>query len=102
MHFTVDLCCHEVPIKERFANNMEEAGPQALEMPENISESGMMMGAMVMAKPSLAGGLPGAMAPPEGMTAPVSFTLRPPGGTTSSSYQQGPSLGSRADIRLEV
>ena len=28
-----------------------------------------MMGAMVMAKPSLAGGLPGAMAPPEGMTA---------------------------------
>ena len=24
MHFTVDLCCHEVPIKERFANNMEE------------------------------------------------------------------------------
>ena len=29
----------------------------------------MMMGAMVMAKPSLAGGLPGAMAPPEGMTA---------------------------------
>ena len=38
----------------------------------------------------------------EGMTAPVSFTLRPPGGTTSSSFQQGPSLGSRADIRLEV
>ena len=29
----------------------------------------MMMGAMIMAKPSLAGGLPGAMAPPEGMTA---------------------------------
>jgi hypothetical protein len=29
----------------------------------------MMMGAMVMAKPSLAGGLPGAMAPPDGMTA---------------------------------
>ena len=27
------------------------------------------MGAMIMAKPSLAGGLPGAMAPPEGMTA---------------------------------
>ena len=38
-------------------------------MPENVSESGMMMGAMVMAKPSLAGGLPGAMAPPDGMTA---------------------------------
>ena len=56
-------------MKDSFANNMEEAGPQALEMPENISESGMMMGAMVMAKPSLAGGLPGAMAPPEGMTA---------------------------------
>jgi hypothetical protein len=38
-------------------------------MPENISEAGMMMGAMVMAKPSLAGGLPGAMAPPDTMTA---------------------------------
>ena len=38
-------------------------------MPEDISETGMMVGAMVMAKPSLAGGLPGAMAPPEGMTA---------------------------------
>ena len=50
-----------------FANNM--TGPEAIEMPENISETGMMMGAMVMAKPSLAGGLPGAMAPPEGMTA---------------------------------
>ena len=56
-------------MKGSFANSMAEAGPQALEMPENISESGMMMGAMVMAKPSLAGGLPGAMAPPEGMTA---------------------------------
>ena len=56
-------------MKDSFANNMGEAGPKALEMPENISESGMMMGAMVMAKPSLAGGLPGAMAPPEGMTA---------------------------------
>ena len=56
-------------MKGSFANNMAEAGPQALDMPENISESGMMMGAMVMAKPSLAGGLPGAMAPPKGMTA---------------------------------
>ena len=56
-------------IKDSFANGMSEKGPQAIEMPENISESGMMMGAMVMAKPSLAGGLPGAMAPPEGMTA---------------------------------
>ena len=54
-------------MKDSFANNM--TAPEALEMPENISESGMMMGAMVMAKPSLAGGLPGAMAPPEGMTA---------------------------------
>ena len=52
-----------------FAAEMGETGPEALEMPENVSESGMMMGAMVMAKPSLAGGLPGAMAPPEGMTA---------------------------------
>ena len=54
-------------MKDSFANNM--ASPEALEMPENISETGMMMGAMIMAKPALAGGLPGAMAPPEGMTA---------------------------------
>ena len=54
-------------MESSFANNM--SAPEALEMPENISETGMMMGAMVMAKPSLAGGLPGAMAPPEGMTA---------------------------------
>ena len=53
-------------MKDSFANNM--AAPEALTMPENISETGMMMGAMVMAKPSLAGGLPGAMAPPKGMT----------------------------------
>ena len=56
-------------MKDSFAAKMGETGPQALEMPDNISESGMMMGAMIMAKPSLAGGLPGAMAPPEGMTA---------------------------------
>ena len=56
-------------MKGSFAAGMAESGPAALEMPENISETGMMMGAMVMAKPSLAGGLPGAMAPPEGMTA---------------------------------
>ena len=56
-------------MKGSFAGKMAEGGPEALEMPENISESGMMMGAMVMAKPSLAGGLPGAMAPPKGMTA---------------------------------
>ena len=49
-------------MKDSFANNMSEA-PEAIEMPENVSESGMMMGAMIMAKPSLAGGLPGAMAP---------------------------------------
>ena len=54
-------------MENSIANNM--AAPEALEMPENVSETGMMMGAMVMAKPSLAGGLPGAMAPPEGMTA---------------------------------
>ena len=54
-------------MKDSFANNM--ASPEAIEMPENISETGMMMGAMIMAKPALAGGLPGAMAPPEGMTA---------------------------------
>ncbi len=56
-------------MKGSFVEKMGEAGPKAIEMPEDISESGMMMGAMVMAKPSLAGGLPGAMAPPEGMTA---------------------------------
>ncbi len=56
-------------MKDSVAGKIEEAGPKALEMPEDISESGMMMGAMIMAKPSLAGGLPGAMAPPEGMTA---------------------------------
>jgi hypothetical protein len=54
-------------MEDSFANNM--SAPEALEMPESISETGMMMGAMVMAKPSLAGGLPGAMAPPDGMTA---------------------------------
>ena len=62
-------------MKDSFANNM--AAPEALEMPENISETGMMMGAMVMAKPSLAGGLPGAMAPPDGMTALGMGTLDP-------------------------
>jgi hypothetical protein len=48
---------------------MVEAGPTALEMPENISDSGMMMGAMVMSKSMMAGGLPGTMAPPKEMTA---------------------------------
>ncbi len=56
-------------LKGSHAEKMAEAAPEAIDMPEDISESGMMMGAMVMAKPSLAGGLPGAMAPPEGMTA---------------------------------
>ena len=55
-------------MKNSFVSKMNETGPEAIEMPENVTESGMMMGAMVMAKPSLAGGLPGAMAPPEGMT----------------------------------
>ena len=58
-------------MKDSFASKMSEAAPEAIEMPENVSESGMLMGAMIMAKPSLAGGLPGAMAPPEGMTAVV-------------------------------
>ncbi len=53
-------------MEDSFANSM--SSPEALEMPDDISETGMMMGAMVMAKPSLAGGLPGAMAPPESMT----------------------------------
>ena len=56
-------------IKGSFAAEMQEAAPTAVEMPSDISETGMMMGAMVMAKPSLASGLPGAMAPPTGMTA---------------------------------
>ena len=71
---------------------MAEAGPEAIEMPENVSESGMMMGAMVMAKPSLAGGLPGAMAPPEGMTAVgMGLALDPnnPAGTMMGDVMQG-------------
>ncbi|MDA9066119.1 hypothetical protein N9K18_02590, partial [Candidatus Pelagibacter sp.] len=56
-------------VEGSLAAGMSDAGPAALEMPENISEAGMMMGAMIMAKPSLAGGLPGAMAPPENMMA---------------------------------
>ena len=56
-------------MKGSFVSEMTEKGPEAIEMPEDISETGMMMGVMIMAKPSLAGGLPGAMAPPKGMTA---------------------------------
>ena len=55
--------------KGTFAAGMVDAAPEAVEMPEEISEAGMMMGAMVMAKPTLAAGLPGAMAPPDAMTA---------------------------------
>ena len=51
------------------ASDMAAGAPVGLEMPADISEAGMMMGAMIMAKPTLAGGLPGAMAPPTGMTA---------------------------------
>ncbi len=51
------------------ASKMNEAAPTELEMPENVSDAGMMMGAMVMTKSMMAGGLPGAMAPPKGMTA---------------------------------
>jgi hypothetical protein len=56
-------------MKGSFAAEMQETAPTAVEMPSDISETGMMMGAMVMAKPTLASGLPGAMAPPTGMTA---------------------------------
>ena len=56
-------------------------------LPEDISESGMMMGAMVMAKPSLAGGLPGAMAPPEDMTAKAMGGLL--GANASSGSMKG-------------
>ena len=55
--------------KGTVAAGMIDAAPEAVEMPEEISEAGMMMGAMVMAKPALAAGLPGAMAPPDTMTA---------------------------------
>ena len=55
--------------KGTVAAGMIDAAPEAVEMPDDISEAGMMMGAMVMAKPSLAAGLPGAMAPPDTMTA---------------------------------
>ena len=51
------------------ASGMAAQAPVGLEMPADISEAGMMMGAMIMAKPTLAGGLPGAMAPPDSMTA---------------------------------
>ena len=51
------------------AEKMMGASPAAIEMPENMSEAGMMMGAMVMSKSMMAGGLPGVMAPPKGMTA---------------------------------
>ena len=55
--------------KGTVAAGMIDAAPEAVEMPSDISEAGMMMGAMVMAKPTLAAGLPGAMAPPDTMTA---------------------------------
>ena len=55
--------------KGTVASGMIDAAPEAVEMPNDISEAGMMMGAMVMAKPNLAAGLPGAMAPPDTMTA---------------------------------
>ena len=42
-------------MKGSFAGKMAEGGPEALEMPENVSESGMMMGAMVMAKTIISG-----------------------------------------------
>ena len=56
-------------IESSLTTKISEEGPTAIEMPEDVSESGMLMGAMIMAKPTLAGGLPGAMAPPEGLTA---------------------------------
>ena len=43
-------------MKGSFAGEMTKEAPVAIDMPENISEPGMLMGAMVMAKPSLAGG----------------------------------------------
>ena len=51
------------------AATMTKTGLTPIEMPENISASGMMMGGMVMSKSTLSGGLPGVMAPPKTMTA---------------------------------
>ena len=50
------------------AASINETAPTAIEVPENVSASGIMMGAMVMAKAMMAGGLPGVMAPPTTMT----------------------------------
>ena len=80
-------------MKGSFATKMNEMGPAAIEMPENVSESGMMMGAMIMAKPSLAGGLPGAMAPPEGMTALAMGPANNPTGMTGMTDVMGGAMG---------
>ena len=80
-------------MKGSFASKMDEMGPAAIEMPENVSESGMMMGAMIMAKPSLAGGLPGAMAPPEGMTALGMGPANTPAGMTGMTDVMGGAMG---------
>ena len=68
---------------------MIDAAPEAVEMPETISEAGMMMGAMVMAKPSLAAGLPGAMAPPDTMTAVGSISGEGIGSGTNAALAPG-------------
>jgi hypothetical protein len=47
------------------------------------------MGAMVMAKPSLAGGLPGAMAPPKGMTAAAMMSGDSPKGMSGMMEGMG-------------
>ena len=38
-------------MKDSFVSKMAEAGPEALEMPEDISETGMMMGLFMKNKP---------------------------------------------------
>ena len=63
------------------ASSMVDASPATLDMPESISESGMMMGSMVMAKSMMAAGLPGAMAPPKGLTSTATLTDVPTGVT---------------------
>ena len=75
--------------KGTVAAGMIDAAPEAVEMPDDISEAGMMMGAMVMAKPSLAAGLPGAMAPPDTMTAVGSISGAGIGSGANAAFAPG-------------
>ena len=41
---------------------------ESIELPENISDTGILVGAAILAKPNLASGVQGLVAPPEGLT----------------------------------